>query len=304
MNVYDYLLGQSGFLYKPFLIGNKEELSYQELYTHSMRLARYLVETYGQGNNVLLISPNTTYFIIAYMAILKSGNVCVPISASVKPSSLSYVLEDCKAKIALISPELECNRWRLIKEVIYDYHGLEGENIGDQQDPLDGTRFDEGRLAEIIPTIGSSGEPKKVMITHGDIISNTESIIEFIKLDGHDAIEIGLPFYSHYGLSLFHSHLKVGGSIVLTKISKFDGSFINDLKNYACTGLICPPSHFQKYLRKTKSNIEIKNPSFQYIILAGGNLKDEIICKVSKSYPNVKFFKINGQKGGSIQRLI
>ena len=32
MNVYDYLLGQSGFLYKPFLLGNKEELTYQELY--------------------------------------------------------------------------------------------------------------------------------------------------------------------------------------------------------------------------------------------------------------------------------
>ena len=92
MNVYDYLLGESGFLYKPFLLGNKEELSYQELYERSMKLARYLVDAYGQDKNILLISPNNTFFIIAYMAIMKSGNVCVPLNPSIEAENLSFVV--------------------------------------------------------------------------------------------------------------------------------------------------------------------------------------------------------------------
>ena len=62
MNVYDYLLEESGFLYKNFLLGNKEELSYSELYRESLKLARYLRETYGQENNILLVAPNSSFF--------------------------------------------------------------------------------------------------------------------------------------------------------------------------------------------------------------------------------------------------
>ena len=47
MNVYDYLLEESGFLYKKVLLGNKEELTYNELNGESLKLARYIRETYG-----------------------------------------------------------------------------------------------------------------------------------------------------------------------------------------------------------------------------------------------------------------
>ena len=83
MNVYDYLLEESGFLYKNFLLGNKEEMSYSELYCDSLRLARYLRETYGEENNILLVAPNSTFFLVAYLAIMKSGNVCVPLNPSI-----------------------------------------------------------------------------------------------------------------------------------------------------------------------------------------------------------------------------
>ncbi len=162
MNVYDYLLGQSGFLYKSFLLGNKEEaLLPGTLSSDSMKLARYLVETYGQNKNILLISPNNTYFIIAYMAIIKSGNVCVPLNPSIEPDNLSFVVDLCKAKTAFIAPQLESERWDDIDEVIYDYQELEGSvNVGASEDLPEQVGFDEDRLAEIIFTSGSTGEPK------------------------------------------------------------------------------------------------------------------------------------------------
>ncbi len=295
MNVYDYLLGQSGFLYKPFLLGNKEELSYQELYKRSMRLARYLVDTYGQDNNILLISPNNTFFIIAYMAIVKSGNVCVPLNPSIEPDNLSFVVELCKAKTAFIAPNMESDRWKDIEEVIYDYEGLEGGNVGHPLDLLDQNGFDQERLAEIIFTSGSTGEPKGVMISHGNIIANTESIIEYLKLDGHDVIEIVLPFYYCYGLSLLHTHLKVGGSIVLNNGFMFVGSVINDLNSYRCTGFAGVPSHFQILLRKAKSFKETEFPSLRYVTQAGGKLHNAFISEFTESFPKVNFFVMYGQ---------
>ncbi len=295
MNVYDYLLGQSGFLYKPFLLGNKEELSYQELYKQSMKLARYLVDAYGQDNNILLISPNNTYFIIAYMAIMKSGNVCVPLNPSIEPDNLSFVVDICKARTAFITPQMESDRWDGIEEVIYDYDALESRNVGHHQDILDRNGFDKERLAEIIFTSGSTGEPKGVMITHANIIANTESIIDYLKLDGDDIIEIVLPFYYCYGLSLLHTHLKVGGSIVLNNSFMFVGSVINDLNTYKCTGFSGVPSHYQILLRKAKSFKETDFPALRYVTQAGGKLHNAFISEFTESFPDVKFFVMYGQ---------
>ena len=96
MNVYDYLLGESGFLYKNFLLGNKEEMTYSELYCDSLRLARYLRETYGEENNILLVAPNSTFFLVSYLAIMKSGNVCVPLNPSIEENNLRFIVDLCK----------------------------------------------------------------------------------------------------------------------------------------------------------------------------------------------------------------
>jgi len=295
MNVYDYLLGQSGFLYKPFLLGNKEELSYQELYGRSMKLARYLAESYGQDNNILLVSPNSSYFIIAYMAIIKSGNVCVPLNPSIEPDNLAFVVDLCKPKTVFIAPALEGERWEWLDEVIYEYADLENETIGLSGDALNHQNFDTDRLAEIIFTSGSTGEPKGVMITHGNIIANTESIIEYLELDGGDTIEIVLPFYYCYGLSLLHTHLKVGGSIVLNNAFMFVGSVIDDLNKYACTGFSGVPSHFQILLRKAKSFKTTAFPSLRYVTQAGGKLHNAFISEFTDSFPDVKFYVMYGQ---------
>lgn len=295
MNVYDYLLGQSGFLYKPFLIGNKEELSYQDLYGRSMKLARYLVETYGQNNNILLISPNSSYFIIAYMAIMKSGNVCVPLNPSIEPDNLAFVVDMCKAKIGFIAPELKSERWDLLDEVIYEYSALENETIGLAGESLNHRDFDKDRLAEIIFTSGSTGEPKGVMISHGNIIANTESIVEYLELDGGDTILIVLPFYYCYGLSLLHTHLKVGGSIVLNNSFMFVGSVISDLNQYQCTGFSGVPSHYQILLRKAKTFKDTAFPLLRYVTQAGGKLHNAFISEFTESFPDVKFFVMYGQ---------
>ena len=111
MNVYDYLLEGSGFLYKKVLLGNKEELTYNVLHCESLKLARYIKESYGENNNIILIAPNSVFFMVAYMAIMKSGNVCVPLNPSIEPDNLIFVVDICKAKTALIAPQMESDRW-------------------------------------------------------------------------------------------------------------------------------------------------------------------------------------------------
>ena len=133
------------------------------------------------------------------------------------------------------------------------------------------------------------------MITHRNIIANTDSIIDYLKLTGDDVMEIVLPFYYCYGLSLLHTHLKVGGSVVFNNNFMFLGDVINDLKKYKCTGFAGVPSHFQVLLRKSKSFKGDTFPDLRYVTQAGGKLHKVFIQEFLDSQPDITFYVMYGQ---------
>ncbi len=295
MNVFDYLLEESGFLYKKFLLGNKEELTYDALFTESLRLARYLRETYGEGNNILLVSPNSSFFLVAYLAIMKSGNVCVPLNPSIEEYNLTFIAELCDIHILFVAESLKDNKWESLGKVYYQIPDTINGNNGFSLHLFNEESFDDTRLAEIIFTSGSTGEPKGVMITHKNIIVNTNSIIQYLQLTGDDTIEIVLPFYYCYGLSLLHTHLKVGGSVVFNNNFMFLGQVINDLQTYGCTGFAGVPSHFQVLLRKSRSFKTTVFPKLRYVTQAGGKLHKVFIKEFMDSHPELNFYVMYGQ---------
>jgi len=155
--------------------------------------------------------------------------------------------------------------------------------------------FDENSLAQLIFTSGSTGMPKGVMISHKNLIANTSSIVKYLNLTSNDTIEIVLPFFYCYGLSLLHTHIKVGGSIVLNSSFIFLGTFIDELKKYKCTGFAGVPSHFQILLRKTKNFITTDFPDLRYVTQAGGKLHTVFINEFREAFPKIDFYVMYGQ---------
>lgn len=293
MNVFDYLFEHSSHLKKDFLLGNKEQVSYRSLYRDAHHLAVVLKAGYGEGNNMLLCSPNSVFFLTAYLAIMKSGNVCVPLNPTIEESNLKYITDLCGAKTAFVADSLRNEKWKVVNEVHYELP--ESGEAFSNGDPGELPAFDSERLAEIIFTSGSTGEPKGVMITHGNIIANTDSIIAYLGLTDRDVIEVVLPFYYCYGLSLLHTHLRVGGSAVFNNSFMFLGSVIRDLNIYRCTGFAGVPSHFQILMRKTKTFKSTSFPHLKYVTQAGGKLHTAFIEEFVESFPEVSFYVMYGQ---------
>ena len=67
------------------------------------------------------------------------------------------------------------------------------------------------------------------MISHKNLIANTSSIVEYLKLTPDDRMLVVLPFYYCYGLSLLHTHLRAGGSIVFNNSFIFLGGVLKSL---------------------------------------------------------------------------
>ena len=63
MNVFDYFFKDTKNLEKDFVIGNKETISYKELYNNSLKIASFLNKNVGVDKNIVLINQNSVFFI-------------------------------------------------------------------------------------------------------------------------------------------------------------------------------------------------------------------------------------------------
>ncbi len=295
MNIVDYLFTNSSSLQKDFVLGSKEKISFEKLWNESKNLAEYLQQQAGENKNILLISENSVFFITAYLAIMKSGNICVPLNPAIEQENLNYIIDETKSEYIFIPEKLKSK---------HNVSGLRVWNENYKEDIVDTTmeppthqpvQFEEQRLAQILFTSGSTGKPKGVMLSHKNLIANTGSIVEYLELSQEDIIEIVLPFYYCYGLSLLHTHLRVGGSLVLNNHFIFLGTIISDLKKYKCTGFAGVPSHYQILLRKSKTFTKTDFPSLRYATQAGGKLHDAFINEFVEAFPDKKFFVMYGQ---------
>jgi long-chain acyl-CoA synthetase len=295
MNSFDYLFSRSKELSKDFVLGPKEHATFRDLYTNSLKLSEFLKTEIGENQNVLIISANSVFFITAYLAIIKSGNVCVPVPVSIEQKTLRYILSitqcNCVFSSDSISSTLEFSDVKKVGEldlakILICYQPNESRFSH---------AFDKNRPAAIIFTSGSTGSPKGVVISHGNIISNTKGIIKGLQLTASDIMGVVLPFSYCYGLSLLHTHLRVGGSLVLINNFFFIGSVIKALKEYRCTGFAGVPSHFQILIRKSQDFLNTVFPDLKYVTQAGGKLHNIFIEEFTQAFPRVKFFVMYGQ---------
>ena len=291
MNAFDYFFENTSENDNLFLVG-KENVSFRQLFQSSLQLAAYLKKEYGENKNILILSVNNLFFLTAYFAIIKSGNVCIPLDPNIEKGNFAFISDLTKPVLVFTTNDL------VQKLSIESSNCILPDNIRNFQEEWnnpDNSDFDKNRCAEIIFTSGSTGIPKGVMISHKNLIANTESILKYLKLTSSDRILVVLPFYYCYGLSLLHTHLRVGGSIVLNNSFIFLGTVISNLLDYKCTGFAGVPSHFQILLRKSDNFRNTNFPDLRYVTQAGGKLATIFIDEFRSSFPYIKFYVMYGQ---------
>ncbi|WP_144943402.1 class I adenylate-forming enzyme family protein [Kocuria salsicia] len=69
----------------------------------------------------------------------------------------------------------------------------------------------------IVLTSGSTGEPKGVAVMKDALVANAAAIIDRLEIDAHTRGITSLPLQYSFGLSVLHSHLAAGASLILTR---------------------------------------------------------------------------------------
>jgi len=149
-------------------------------------------------------------------------------------------------------------------------------------------------LAVLLSTSGSTGSPKFVKLSRKNITSNALAIVEYLGLNHTERAITALRFNYSYGLSIIHSHLACGASVVLTDISVMTPDFWSLFSAQGATSFAGVPYTFE-ILQKTKEWAEI--PGLRYVTQAGGRLAPEIVRHMGElgRQNNWRFFVMYGQ---------
>ena len=149
-------------------------------------------------------------------------------------------------------------------------------------------------LAAIMFTSGSTGEPKGVMVTHRNLLVNTQDILAYTGIGPHDRAMTVLPFYYCYGTSLLHTHLMAGGSLVLNNRFMFPEKVLDEMEEKGCTGLAGVPATYQILLRKTRI-AQRRFPALRWLQQAGGKLPNPFVRELRQALPKTRLFVMYGQ---------
>jgi acyl-CoA synthetase (AMP-forming)/AMP-acid ligase II len=290
INFISWLFKKTGDDKKIAVFSGDDEISYSDLYSKIKGVSNKINKLIGYDKNVLLISDNSIFFLISYLSIIGSGNVVIPLKYDknldigkiiIKTDSKNIFIQEGKKDILKNHSFLNILSEREIDETKLEKGDIFGE-------------YPENKLALINYTSGSSGDPEGVMITHKNLISNSESIIEGLSLTKQDKIMVLLPFSYCFGASLFHTHLRVGGGIVLSNNFLLSNKVLDELLERKCTGIAGVPTTFKTLLGKTRLK-DMKFPDIRCVQQAGGKLESKFILELIDIFGRDNLYIMYGQ---------
>lgn len=150
-----------------------ESVSFEQLSQRSDRIADALARRgVGVDDHVALSMPNSAAFVCTYLGVLKRGAVAVPLNLRFTDEQTDYVLTDSDATAVVTSthdtlPQVGDGR-------TYDYASL----LEEGSSPTDVEPRRTEQLAELLYTSGTTGAPKGVYHTHGNLDANAHGYIQ------------------------------------------------------------------------------------------------------------------------------
>ncbi len=264
---------------KPDLLNYKRDGAWRSISSDEM-LARARFIALGlsslgirHGDRVALFSENCPEWTLADAGCLFAGVIDVPIYPTLTPPQVAYILKDSGARVLFVQNQAKFDQIKdLLKDcpalervIFFDAEGVKDSSAGTFSDLEErGRELSKEKpdlneelaravkpedLATIIYTSGTTGEPKGVMLTHTNLVTNLIDSSGHLSFSAADSVLSVLPYshvlerlamymYLHHGMSVFYAESmeKIGDNVRETRP----------------TILICVPRLFEKIYMKIK----------------------------------------------------
>lgn len=287
------------------VIYNNREYTYNQIYRSVLS---HMDNIFGSSaENIGLFIENSIEYVIGYFAISFADKVIVPIETNCKAKQILCTVDYCELDLIVTNSD----NFEYLMEILKSGAKFDVEiyNLSDgskkyiskkrkRAQCFESRLYTEDDVAIMLHTSGTTSNPKKVMLTHKNLLTNIRSNVASLKLSDKDRCLIVLPMcFGYCNTSQFLTHFYLGGSIVI-----YDGIFVPTrfffyIEKYGCTNTTCIPAMLYLITKGKKSNYSLN--SLRYLCFGGGTTSLDVLKKASKCLPDVGIVQTYGQTEAS-----
>jgi amino acid adenylation domain-containing protein len=311
-------LEQSAELYpnKEALICQDRRLTYEEIENAANSMANALIDlkVHRQDRTAIYLE-NSVESVVSIFGILKASGIFVLINTKVKAKKLEYILKDCQIKLLITddrhfkdTSDILLNCPHLSSVIVVNDHKTD-KTFADPENRLNIISFKDTLddnpttcpknhsididLASLIYTSGTTGNPKGVMLSHLNMVSAANSVIEYLENTSEDIIINCLPLSFDYGLYQILMAFKFGGTVVLERSFLYPYQIIDLIIKEKVTGFPLVPT-ISAILLKLQNLHKYDFSSLRYISNTAQALPPKHIEQIQKFFPHVKIYSMYG----------
>jgi long-chain acyl-CoA synthetase len=293
------------------------------------------------GDRVAILSESRPEWVVCDMAALLLGAVTVPIYPTLNDTQVRYILADSAARLAIVSTKVQLEKVQDVRHllpelsavvVLDDSVAAKASVLGfadvaargrAQINATWGTAKafrDRARavrpehLATIIYTSGTTGEPKGVMLTHANLVSNLRAAEEVLDLHSEDVALSFLPLSHGFERMASFLYLLTGTTMIFAESFDTIGRDVALVKPTMITGV---PRVYEKMqariVEKGQSAPGLKGKVFTWAIDAGvkraraelrGRRANPLVALQSALADRLVFSKIREGVGGRLRIVV
>ncbi len=245
------------------------------------------------GDKVCIASSNRVEWNIMDIAIQQTGAIVVPIYPNISLSDYRFIFNDAGIKLCVVDTKELFDKINLIKNEIetfshlFTFNEIDGiPNWRNISEKANETAIDEVEkrksviknldLVTIIYTSGTTGNPKGVMLSHNNLISNVEGCRPKIPANENSRVLSFLPACHVYERMLHYLYMTIGASIYFAESLDTIGENIKEVKPQVFTAVPrLIEKVFDKIMAKGEELTGIKRKLFFWAVKLAENYEFE-----------------------------
>jgi malonyl-CoA/methylmalonyl-CoA synthetase len=222
--LYDALFRRHEASGKTFLIAKDgREISYADFLGLTARFCHALAANGAKpGDRIALQARKSTEALAVYAACVRMGAIFLPLNTAYTPSEVAYFVGDAEARLlicdgdraAALAP-VATKAGAALLTLNADGSGTLADAARGRPDTFEPAQRGPDDLAAFLYTSGTTGRSKGAMLTHDNLLSNAEALVDAWRFTADDVLLHALPIFHTHGLFVASNvMLLAGGSMI------------------------------------------------------------------------------------------
>lgn len=279
------------------------EITYAEIFQQAKNTAGYFqAKGYEKGDIIALFLPNSDNFVICYYACQLGGFSLMPVNTKLTASEVEYIFSHSGAK-AIIYDEryydvLNQAGLERFNDCLIVGEKMFAEILSDNSIPFQQTKIEEEDTAVVMYTSGTTGKPKGVMLSAGNIRAAAQIWSEVMEMNDDDIMHIVTPLFHCAASHCFTiPTIYQGGSVVIEEAFSPEKTLETMAKEKATIFFGVPAIY--SILLNTPKMLDTDLSNLRLFTYGAAPMPYELVKKVKTLFPHVKVQNLYGQTENS-----